>query len=155
MDHFLVHVAVVNTQKRYSIDPAAVEQIVCAVVAAEGRAYDEAAIHFVGTRRICSLHAQFFDDPSVTDCISFPIDNDPSDPYSVLGEVFVCPQTAFDYVQHHGGDLYEEITLYVVHGVLHLLGYDDIDEADQRVMRERERFHMANLKARHLQLSVS
>lgn len=139
-------VDVYNTQKRYPIDAKAVSALVKQVIAAEGRSYDEAAIHFVGTKKICSLHEIYFDDPTVTDCISFPIDNEDGDPYSVLGEVFICPETACRYVKKHGGTLYEEITLYIVHGVLHLLGYDDIDEADCLVIRERENFHMNNLK---------
>lgn len=147
-----MHVAVYNTQRRFPIDAKAVSVLVKQVIAAEGRSYDEAAIHFVGTKKICSLHEIYFDDPSVTDCISFPIDNQAGDPYSILGEVFVCPETACSYIKNHGGILYEEITLYVVHGLLHLLGYDDIDEADCQIMREREHFHMKNLKALGLQL---
>lgn len=148
-----MHVAVYNTQKRFPIDAMAVTALVDQVISAEGRSCDEVSIHFVGTKKICSLHAAYFDDPSVTDCISFPIDNLAGDPYSVLGEVFVCPETACSYVKMHGGALYEEITLYIVHGLLHLLGYDDIDEADCLTMRQRERFHMENLKAQALQLS--
>lgn len=148
-----MHVAVYNTQKRFPIDAKAVAALAVQVVSAEGRSYDEVAIHFVGTKKICSLHAKYFQDPSITDCISFPIDNEEGDPYSVLGEVFVCPETACSYVKTHGGILYEEITLYVVHGLLHLLGYDDIEEADCRIMREREHFHMNHLKMSGLQLS--
>lgn len=148
-----MHVAVYNTQKRFLIDTQAVVAIVKETLHAEKRFYDEAAIHFVGTKKICSLHAKYFNDPTVTDCISFPIDNEEGDPYSILGEVFVCPETASSYVKNNGGHLYEEITLYIVHGLLHLLGYDDIDAADCSVMREREHFHMQNLKAKGLQLN--
>lgn len=147
-----MHIAIYNTQKRFSIDEKAVAKLVTNVISAEARTCHEVAVHFVGTRRICSLHAQYFDDPSVTDCISFPIDNEEQGPYSVLGEVFVCPETAFNYVKRHGGELYEEISLYIVHGLLHLLGYDDIAEADQLIMRQREHFHMENLKAHTLLL---
>lgn len=141
-----MQVAVYNTQKRFPVDFASIEAIVKEVIRAEGSFCDEVAIHFVGTKKICSLHAQYFDDPSVTDCISFPIDNDDETSYIVLGEVFVCPATANDYVNANGGILNEEIVLYCVHGILHLLGYDDIKAADIEVMRERERFHMQNLK---------
>lgn len=147
-----MHIAVFNNQKRFPINEEAVIHLVREVIKAENRKCNEAAIHFVGTKKICSLHAIYFDDPSVTDCISFPIDSEDAGPYSVLGEVFVCPQTAFSYVKKHGGDLYEEISLYVVHGLLHLLGYDDIAENDQKVMRSREHFHMQNLKAHGLVL---
>lgn len=142
-----MQVTVFNKQKRFEIDEQAVNRLVKLVIQAEKRDCNEVVIHFVGTKKICSLHAQYFDDPSITDCISFPIDSEDSGPYSVLGEVFVCPETAASYVKKHGGDLHEEIMLYVVHGLLHLLGYDDIEEADQKIMRERERFHMENLRS--------
>ncbi|MBA3237465.1 MAG: rRNA maturation RNase YbeY [Parachlamydiaceae bacterium] len=150
--HSIDTVSVYNTQRRFPIDAKAVEAIAREVVALEGRFCHEVALHFVGVQRICSLHAQFFDDPSVTDCISFPIDSEEEGPYKFLGEVFVCPDTAWKYVKAHGGLLYEEITLYIVHGLLHLLGYDDIEEADVLQMREREHFHMENLKKQKLEL---
>lgn len=146
-----MHVAVNNAQKKFHIDQALVKKLVKDVITAENRNCHEVYIHFVTTKTICQLHADYFDDASITDCISFPIDSDDG-PYSVLGEVFVCPDTASSYVTEHGGELYEEITLYTVHGLLHLLGYDDISEEDQLVMRERERVHMERLKAKSLML---
>ncbi|MGZ3633658.1 MAG: rRNA maturation RNase YbeY [Parachlamydiaceae bacterium] len=145
-----MHVAIYNTQKRFPIDVSCIESVVKEVIRAEERLCHEVAVHFVGRQKICSLHAEYFDDPSVTDCISFPIDNDEETSYIVLGEVFVCPGTADQYVKAHGGILNEEIILYCVHGILHLLGYDDIEEADRQVMREREQFHMQNLRRRKL-----
>lgn len=147
-----MEVHVYNTQKRYPINLKAVEALTKEVIRAQGHSCHAVAIHFVGTRKICSLHAIYFDDPSVTDCISFPIDSECDSPYSVLGEVFVCPETAFSYTKRHGGLLYEEITLYIIHGLLHLLGYDDLNDADCIKMREREQFHMENLRKRHLLL---
>jgi probable rRNA maturation factor len=148
-----VHVTVTNTQKRFPINASSIEAIVKEVLRTEGLVCNEVAIHFVGTRKICSLHAKYFDDPSVTDCISFPIDNEDETSYIVLGEVFVCPETAYHYVKTHGGVLHEEIILYCVHGLLHLFGYDDLTEADCKVMREKERFHMQNLREQKLLLS--
>ena len=80
-------------------------------------------------------------------------DDDPG--YRVLGEVFICPKAALDYTELEGGDPADELTLYVVHGLLHLLGYDDIALEDERVMREAERKHMAQLRARRHLLTIS
>jgi probable rRNA maturation factor len=58
---------------------------------------------------------------------------------SFLGDIFVCPATAISYVSSHGsGEVYKETTLYVIHGLLHLLGYDDIEDKDIVEMREAE-----------------
>lgn len=114
---------------------------------------DEVAIHFVTTPVICQLHTEFFNDPSPTDCITFPMDDIEEDSdYRVLGEVFVCPQTAIDYINEHGGDAYHEATLYVVHGLLHLLGFDDIDEEDELLMRHEERRYLEHVAKKNLWL---
>lgn len=114
---------------------------------------DEISFHFVTTKKICQLHADFFNDPTTTDCITFPIDEEDSDDYRVLGEVFVCPQTAIDYSQKKQADPYRETTLYLVHGLLHLIGYDDIDPSDRKKMRSMERACMAELEKNGLILS--
>lgn len=107
--------------------------------------YDEVSIYFIDTQTICELHQQYFDDPSPTDCISFPMDDPEEEGYKVMGDVFVCPETAQKYIQEHGGDAYQELTLYVIHGLLHLLGYDDIDEEDRQTMRQAESHYMSAL----------
>lgn len=91
-------------------------------------------------REISKLHAQFFDDPSPTDCISFPIDG------SLLGDIFVSPQAAIDYVQKKGGNVQSELLLYVIHGLLHLMGYDDMEKNEKRRMRRAEKRHLLNLQ---------
>jgi len=111
---------------------------------------DEISVHFVSTTKICKLHADFFNDPTTTDCITFPVDNSLDEQYVVLGEVFVCPKTAIDFSKKYNKDLYEEATLYLVHGILHLLGYDDIDPEDRKKMRKKERFCMKFLKENNL-----
>jgi len=116
------------------------------VISFEGRSCDEVIFHFVGNKKMCRLHADFFDDPSPTDCMSFPLDADRSSGYQILGEVFVCPQTAANYIAKNGGYLDEEITLYTVHGLLHLLGYDDLNDKDRLIMRKKEEEHMSNLR---------
>jgi len=108
----------------------------------------EISIQFVTKEEIGILHEDFFDDPSPTDCITFPID--PPGPEALLGEVFVCPEVAQEYAAEHGGDSQTETILYICHGILHLLGYDDIEEKDQKEMRKYEAFLMEHLKKENL-----
>lgn len=132
-------VVVTNSQRAIPISPSSVQKVVWYLLGASQIHCEEIAIHFVGEKRICSLHAQFFDDPSPTDCITFPVDSPQSIPCHHLGEIFVCPQTAQKYTKKQGGDLYEELTLYVVHGFLHLLGYEDTTLPKQKKMRLEEK----------------
>lgn len=119
-----------------------VKQVVKAVLSLENQATDEVAVYFVSEEEISRLHLEYFDDPSPTDCISFPLDAQSDPIYHVLGEIFVCPKTAIEYTLKSGEAApkqpYLEATLYLVHGLLHLLGYDDIKKTDQKKMRAAE-----------------
>lgn len=137
-----------------------VRSIASEVVALEQLNFDEAAVHFVDEPTICALHQRYFNDPSPTDCISFPMDgikgeqgDRGSEAYTVLGEIFVCPKAAITYAQEHSVSPFEETSLYIVHGLLHLMGYDDMNEEDRAKMRLAEERHMHNLKAKGMLLA--
>ena len=117
---------------------------------------DEVIFHFVDSETISSLHKDYFNDPAPTDCISFPIDSPskPSDGPLILGEVFVCPAVAKTYAEKHDLDPYREVSLYIIHGVLHLLGYDDQEEDDEKKMRAEEKRCMCYLEEKKVQLTA-
>lgn len=114
------------------------------VAAFEKEVFEEFSLHFVDLKEISRLHALYFEDPTPTDCISFPCD-EPATPYRVLGDVFVCPAVAIDYAALCRKNPLKETALYVVHGLLHLFGYDDIKANERQSMRAAERRHLAHL----------
>ncbi len=99
----------------------------------------EVIFHLVTEKEISRIHEDFFNDPSPTDCITFPIDaaNEEIIPHHVLGEAFICPKTALDYAKQHRLDPNTELYRYVVHCILHLIGYDDL-QADERAKMKRK-----------------
>ncbi len=139
-------VIISNEQSDLSVDTSQIEKIATQVVKEEGITSNEVYIYLVDTLTICQLHKDYFEDPTPTDCISFPMDLDEGSEYAVLGEVFVCPKTAIRYANEHQMDPYEETTLYIVHGLLHLMGYDDIQDHDRQEMRMAEKRHMDKLR---------
>jgi probable rRNA maturation factor len=148
-----VDVNVFDTQSDLPICAESVTQIAQSIVALENQAYDEVGIYFVPEGEICRLHNLYFNDPSPTDCISFPMDTSLDEGYRVLGEIFICPSMAIHYTQHSQKSPHHELTLYIVHGLLHLMGYDDIKEKDRRLMRAAERKYMLHLQATNRILS--
>ena len=134
------------TNRQHSLIIPDVSEIVLAVLGLEQQKCDEVSIYFVDTAEISMLHSKFFNDASPTDCISFPMDKDNVEGYRMLGDIFVCPQTAIEYAEEHNTSPYWEVTLYIVHGLLHLLGYDDIEDEDVVIMRKAEEKHMENLR---------
>ena len=95
---------------------------------------------------LAKLHDQFFQDPTPTDCISFPLDQ------QHLGEIFVCAKTAVEYATKRNLPPYEELSLYVIHGILHCLGFDDLEPSEKRIMRKKEKRCMALIKTQDLLL---
>ena len=137
-----------NRQRALFISQGGVERLVQAFLQWKKVSCDEVSIHFVEKPEICLLHDDFFDDPTPTDCISFPIDRpgDSQEKYSVLGEVFVCPEVGIEYARNDKKDPYIEVSLYVIHGLLHLLGFDDQKEEERMVMQDEENSAMEYLK---------
>jgi len=139
-------VFVANRQKDLRLSVRGAKALVRAILELQQVGCREICLYFVSEKRISELHREFFNDPSPTDCITFPLDDE------MLGEIFVCPKAAIEYCKKHGGDPLEETALYIVHGILHLLGYDDLEPAKRRAMRKKEKKCMAHLK--ELQISL-
>jgi len=95
---------------------------------------NELSVAFLPALALSRLHEQFLDDPSETDVITFP-----GDKYlGHAGDICVSPDAAESYSKEHKRDFSEELTLYVVHGWLHLAGYDDLKPELKRAMRRAE-----------------
>ncbi|EDY80652.1 conserved hypothetical protein TIGR00043, putative [Verrucomicrobiia bacterium DG1235] len=94
----------------------------------------ELSIAFVDKDYIAQLHDQFMDDPTPTDVITFPGDPD----FDQAGEIIVCPQVAQEYAQKANLSFSDELGLYLIHGYLHLCGFDDIADSDRAQMRLAE-----------------
>ena len=140
-----------SSQNIIDVDPTQIETIVARILEEKQVTCDEVSIHFSSITEITEMHGEFFDDPTPTDCITFPIDDaDEEEFYKILGEVFVCPEVALNYSQENAVAFEEELTLYIVHGLLHLLGYGDIEESDRVEMRKQEALLMRILLSEDL-----
>ncbi|WP_194847557.1 rRNA maturation RNase YbeY [Candidatus Neptunochlamydia vexilliferae] len=143
----------ISSQSALPISEEKVERLVEAFLKWKSIRIDEVTLHFVNKEEISHLHDLYFNDPSPTDCISFPIDDPMEEGYIVLGEIFVCPEVALDYLTKKGGDPYEEVSLYITHGLLHLLGFDDQNPEDIQIMRGEEKSAINYFREHDLLLS--
>lgn len=128
-----------NKQKALPLSPSSVKKVVEALFDFLCISCDEISFYFVTEEKISALHAEYFNDPSPTDCITFPIDD------SYLGDVFVCPSVAIQYAKKKNLDPFQETLLYIIHGVLHLINFDDIDPKKRSCMRKKEKSCMRHL----------
>jgi probable rRNA maturation factor len=127
-----------NQQDLAPIDEARLRTLCQRLMAAHG-ADAALSIVFVDNAAMRDLNARFRSEDAITDVLAFALD-DESDPDEArqLGEVIVSVEKAVDEATQRGGSIASEIALYVVHGLLHLLGYDDHDPGETCRMREAE-----------------
>ncbi len=95
---------------------------------------------------IARLHQEFFDDPDPTDVITF----EGSPEMDFAGEICISGEHALDYSRRRNLDFSRELTLYLVHGYLHLCGFDDLEPVKKRKMRTAEKKAMDLLENSHL-----
>lgn len=100
-----------------------------------GRAAEAIDVIQVDDRAIAALHARFLGDPSPTDVITFDLADERG---GVAAEIYVNFELARREAQRRRIPVERELALYVVHGALHLCGFDDHTAADKKRMRAAE-----------------
>jgi probable rRNA maturation factor len=131
-----------DQQTALSIDTEAVRHVLSNILAAEGLRSAEISVAVVDDSRIRTLNQRHLGHDRATDVLSFIYDI--ADQH-VDGELVLSAETAARVAREYGWRGMNEFVLYLVHGTLHLLGYDDETPEDRRLMRERERKHLSRL----------
>ena len=109
-------------------------------------------IIILDAKRMAELNERHLQHHGSTDVLTFDlrnetisIDDDPQDE-NVTAEIYICPEVAVQYATEHKLDPSRELLLYAVHGMLHLAGYDDIEDDDRAKMRQAEARVMTKLE---------
>jgi rRNA maturation RNase YbeY len=105
------------------------------------------AIHLLGITRMAEANAVHLKHEGATDVITFNYADPGTD--VLHGELLVCPAVALEQAQAYRTSWESELMRYIVHGVLHLRGYDDQTPADRRTMRREENRLVSALEANH------
>lgn len=136
-------------------DPESLGELLAAVLLAEGAPRgSEAGLHLVGVSEMAELNLDTMGKEGPTDVLSFPVDGISFDGMSdddgatlphLVGDVVLCTEVAMRNSTLHAGTIEDECRLLVVHGGLHLCGWDHQTPDQQRDMWERERELMASL----------
>lgn len=113
----------------------------------------EISLSFVGEGKIKELNREFRNIDKVTDVLSFPIEDFFNEdrktllkkPYLMLGDVVICIDVARKQADELGHSFEREIMYLTCHSILHLLGYDHMEEDDKKIMRSKEKQVMKNL----------
>lgn len=118
-----------NRQDDATIDESVLADLAERTLLGEEIGPVELSVSFVGLDEMSALHEQYLGEPGPTDVLSFPLGED-----GLLGDIVVCPA----FAAANTADLESELRLLIVHGVLHLLGYDHEEEDERRVMWQKQ-----------------
>lgn len=123
-----------------------VKSLVKKILRHEGVTRASLSIVFVSSQKIRALNQKFLSRNYATDVLAFdfqdwggvtmPGTDEPV--FDLEGEVIISTDAALKYIRVHAGVLSQEMALYIIHGILHLLGFDDHTSADVVAMRAKE-----------------
>ncbi|MEI8349770.1 MAG: rRNA maturation RNase YbeY [Candidatus Omnitrophota bacterium] len=139
-------IEITNHQKIKKISPKKLSYVLRDVYELLGIRSKRISFLLCDNTLITSLNQKFLHRRRVTDVIAFILD-DEFDP-GYLGEVVVSVEEAVRQAKCYGVYWYEEMLLYLIHGILHLLGYDDIKKKDRDLMRQKEKYLLGALRTR-------
>jgi len=124
-----------NNRSAAVIEDAPLRRLAQETLMGEGVTEAELSVSFVDQDEIADLHVRYMDEPGPTDVLSFPLDDVDEAGVRLLGDVVIAPAVA---AANNPADPDAEIRLLLVHGILHLLGYDHEDDAEKAAMWARQ-----------------
>ncbi|MBN2333487.1 MAG: rRNA maturation RNase YbeY [Deltaproteobacteria bacterium] len=137
----------VNCQNIVQIDESWLTQRIAVVLAELDADAPAVEISIVDDRQIAQLHADYFDNPEPTTVISFPQEKE----FGLLGEVIVSVETVARQTTDLGYRLEEGLLYYMIHGLLHLCGYEHVGVplavAEQMYAKQEELFELGLITA--------
>jgi probable rRNA maturation factor len=136
-------ISIASPQEIVPVDRARMRETVRTVLDGENVPDAEISLAFVDNPTIHRLNQRYLRHDEPTDVLSFPL----SEPNAsrLAGELVIGVEVALEQAGNRGHDVQAELVLYVIHGLLHLCGYDDHDDEDRAAMRQRERHYLQQL----------
>jgi rRNA maturation RNase YbeY len=122
------------------LDEVQITTLVSKMIADHKIEKSEITIVFVDNAYISKLNLEYFNKPYPTDVISFPLSE--TGAICLEGEVYIGTEVAREQAAEFNVSLQNELLRLVIHGVLHLLNYDDLTAPAKAMMTEREDFYL-------------
>lgn len=134
---------ITDQQDHLTMPATRLHEVIERILAEEGFGSAEISVALVDDAEIHRVNRDFLGHDYPTDVVSFVLNED-ADGGCLEGELVVSTETAKREARSHGWLPEDEVVLYVVHGLLHLCGYDDLTDDARPIMRQRERQVLAH-----------
>src|SRR5262245_33483430 len=139
----MIRVKIANQQEVVPLDFAKLRETARVVLEGEEVNEDQIINALVEYTTNNIDNKQFLNHEESKDVLSFPMSG--ANARKLEGEIVLGAEVAKAQAEERGHEVGAELGLYVIHGLLHLCGYDDHDDSDIQKMRERERHYLAKL----------
>ena len=130
-------IEILNTQTKHRANKRALAALLDRLARHYRLRSPELSLALVGEQTIRRLNRDFLKEDKVTDVLSFPVDRTAADGKYYLGDIIISPAQADRQARRKGHGLDRELGILVIHGFLHLLGYDHFQgiEAEEARMQ--------------------
>ena len=91
-------------------------------------------IVFVDDATLQKMHLEYLNDPQKTDVITFDLSEGPR----IEGEIYISSERAAEQAKEYGVPFAQEVLRLIIHGILHLKGFDDLEAQDRKIMKQEE-----------------
>ncbi|MGA2798001.1 MAG: rRNA maturation RNase YbeY [Thermoguttaceae bacterium] len=136
----MLSITVTDAQKQLPADKKRLRRAVRTILKDKSIERAKIDVAVVDDRTIAELHQRYLDDPDPTDVLSFLLERSPK---NLEGEIVVSADTARASAARYNWTAADELLLYVIHGALHLVGYDDNTVKKRTKMQEQECEYLA------------
>jgi probable rRNA maturation factor len=139
-------IAVANRQKTRRLDGKLIKHMAEAALIDLAVKQAELGVSFVSAKEMARVHEEFMNIAGSTDVITFDHGSEP--PAKVHGEIFISVEDAIAQAREFKTTWQSEIARYVIHGILHLLAFDDLQPTARKKMKQMENRLVKKLEAR-------
>jgi probable rRNA maturation factor len=139
----MIRVSIASPQELVAPPFALLREAARVVLQSEGVKEAKISLAFVDNTTIHGINKRFLNHDEPTDVITFPMSG--AGAKTMEGELVVGVEIALEQAKDRGHPVEVELCLYVIHGLLHLCGYDDVKSRDAAEMRMKEREYLKAL----------
>jgi len=133
----------INTEAGIKLNKKNIHEMIALIKKEKNLNIESLEINFVNEKTILEINTEYLGHKYPTDVISFNYSDESN---NLDGEIFICYDTAEENAKRFSAKFDDEIKRLVIHGILHLIGYDDVVKSKREKMRSEEDRLLAKTK---------
>ncbi|MDP1853172.1 MAG: rRNA maturation RNase YbeY [Candidatus Omnitrophota bacterium] len=144
-----MRIAIINQQRKVAVNQKKIRDVIKLILYKEHSSAGDISVTVTTDNKIRKFNRAYLNKDLPTDVLSFSfLGKKPEKiiPVSILGDIIVSADTAVSNAVIYKTTPKEELYLYVIHGLLHLLGYNDITPGKRAVMKKKELHYLRRIK---------